>query len=60
MEVGEDPTVVAKVIVTAATERRPNVRYTAVPPVSCATRARRLAPAGTFDQQMREDTRLPA
>ncbi|WP_405522492.1 hypothetical protein OG426_04820 [Streptomyces canus] len=60
MEAGDDPAVVAKVIVTAATERRPKVRCTAGPPASRATPARRLAPAGRFDKQIRENSRLPA
>jgi NAD(P)-dependent dehydrogenase (short-subunit alcohol dehydrogenase family) len=60
MKAGDDPAVVAKVIVTAATDKKPKLRYTAGPLASRVTTARRLVPAGTFDKQIRKTNRLPA
>ncbi|MFI1355623.1 oxidoreductase [Streptomyces sp. NPDC020898] len=59
MEKGDDPAVVAKVIVTAATDKKPKLRYTAGPLASRVTTARRLVPAGTFDKQIRKTNRMP-
>ena len=59
MKAGDDPAVVAKVIVTAATDKKPKLRYTAGPLASRVTTARRLVPAGTFDKQIRKNNRLP-
>ncbi|MEH0639492.1 oxidoreductase [Streptomyces bottropensis] len=59
MEKGDDPAVVAQAIVTAATDRKPKLRYTAGPLASRVTKARRLVPAGTFDKQIRKNNRLP-
>jgi hypothetical protein len=47
------------VIVTAATDKRPKLRYTAGPPASRVTAARRLVPARLFDQQIRKLNRMP-
>ncbi|WP_405816089.1 oxidoreductase [Streptomyces sp. NBC_01390] len=60
MEKGDAPAVVAKVIVTAATDKKPKLRYTAGPLASRVTTARRLVPAGVFDKQIRKNNRLPA
>ncbi|MDT0484096.1 oxidoreductase [Streptomyces doebereineriae] len=59
MKAGDDPAVVAKVIVTAATDKKPKLRYTAGPLASRVTTARRLVPAGIFDKQIRKNNRLP-
>ncbi|MFI0446707.1 oxidoreductase [Actinomadura sp. 6N118] len=59
MKAGDDPAVVAKVIVTAATDNKPKLRYTAGPLASRVTKARRLIPAGVFDKQIRKNNRLP-
>ncbi|WP_406329734.1 oxidoreductase [Streptomyces sp. NBC_00203] len=59
MKDGDDPAVVAKVIVTAATDRKPKLRYTAGPLASRVTTARRLVPAGAFDKQIRKNNRMP-
>ncbi|WP_086562210.1 oxidoreductase [Streptomyces africanus] len=59
MKDGDDPAVVAKVIVTAATDKKPKLRYTAGPLASRVTTARRLVPAGTFDKQIRKNNRMP-
>jgi NAD(P)-dependent dehydrogenase (short-subunit alcohol dehydrogenase family) len=60
MKDGDDPAVVAKVIVTAATDKKPKLRYTAGPLASRVTTARRLVPAGAFDKQIRKNNRMPA
>ncbi|WP_330290256.1 oxidoreductase [Streptomyces sp. NBC_00576] len=60
MKDGDDPAVVAKVIVTAATDKKPRLRYAAGPLASRVTTARRLVPAGVFDKQIRKSNRMPA
>ncbi|MFE4821625.1 oxidoreductase [Streptomyces sp. NPDC056704] len=59
MKTGDDPSVVAKEIVSAATAPKPKLRYTAGPLASRITTARRLAPAGIFDKQIRRFNRMP-
>ncbi|GGO00620.1 oxidoreductase [Nocardia rhizosphaerihabitans] len=56
---GDDPAVVAKAIVAAATDTKPKPRY----PVGRSARVstmRRLVPAGIFDKQLRKLNQLPA
>jgi NAD(P)-dependent dehydrogenase (short-subunit alcohol dehydrogenase family) len=60
MKAGDNAAVVATVIVNAATEQRPRLRYTAGPLASRVTKARRLAPARLFDRQIRKNNRMPA
>jgi NAD(P)-dependent dehydrogenase (short-subunit alcohol dehydrogenase family) len=60
MKDGDDAAVVAKVIVAAATDPKPKLRYTAGRLASRVTAARRLLPAGVFDKQIRKNNRLPA
>ena len=60
MRAGDDPAIVAEVIVTAATATRPKLRYTAGPLASRVSKARRLVPAGVFDKQIRKTNRMPA
>jgi NAD(P)-dependent dehydrogenase (short-subunit alcohol dehydrogenase family) len=60
MKSGDAPAVAAKVIVDAATDRKPKLRYTAGPLASRVTKARRLVPAGVFDRQIRKNNRMPA
>ncbi|WBO63274.1 oxidoreductase [Streptomyces camelliae] len=55
---GDDPAVVAKVIVAAATDSKPKLRYTAGPLAGRASTLRRIAPAGVFDKQIRKLNRL--
>ncbi|MEU2927117.1 oxidoreductase [Streptomyces sp. NPDC007251] len=55
---GDDPAVVAKVIVAAATDPKPKLRYTAGPLAGRASTLRRIAPAGVFDKQIRKLNRL--
>ena len=56
---GDDPAVVAKAIVAAATDAKPKLRYTAGP---MAGRARilRFVPAWAFDRQIRKMNKLAA
>ncbi|WP_106516510.1 oxidoreductase [Streptomyces himastatinicus] len=55
---GDDPGIVAKVIVAAATDPKPKLRYTAGPTAGRASALRRFAPAGVFDKQIRKLNRL--
>ncbi|UUU36851.1 oxidoreductase [Streptomyces sp. CA-210063] len=55
---GDDPAVVAKVIVAAATDPKPKLRYTAGPLAGRASTLRRIAPAGIFDKQIRKMNQL--
>jgi short-subunit dehydrogenase len=55
---GDAPAVVAKAIVTAATDARPKLRYTAGPVAGRARILRRVAPAGAFDKQIRKMNKL--
>ena len=58
MASGDDPAVVAKVIVAAATDAKPKLRYTAGSLAGRVRTLRRLAPAGAFDRQIRKLNRL--
>ena len=55
---GDDPAVVAKVIVAAATDPKPKLRYTAGTLAGRASVLRRFAPAGIFDSQIRKMNEL--
>jgi len=55
---GDDPAVVAKVIVAAATDPKPKLRYTAGSVAGSASKLRRLAPAWAFDKQIRKLNQL--
>jgi NAD(P)-dependent dehydrogenase (short-subunit alcohol dehydrogenase family) len=58
MKDGDDPAIVAKVIVAAATDTKPKLRYTAGPRAGRITTLRRIAPARLFDGQIRKLNRL--
>jgi len=58
MKDGDDPAIVAKVIVAAATDPRPKLRYTAGPAAGRVSTLRRIAPARTFDRQIRRLNKL--
>ena len=55
---GDDPAVVAKVIVAAATDPKPKLRYTAGPLAGRVRTLRRFVPASAFDRQIRKLNRL--
>jgi NAD(P)-dependent dehydrogenase (short-subunit alcohol dehydrogenase family) len=57
---GDDPAVVAKEIVAAATDAKPKLRYTAGAMTGRVRTMRRIVPARVFDQQLRKLNRLPA
>ncbi|MFG2469658.1 SDR family NAD(P)-dependent oxidoreductase, partial [Streptomyces canus] len=57
-EDGDDPDVVAKVIVAAATDSKPKVRYTAGRQARLVSAAHRILPAGVFDGQIRKTNKL--
>jgi short-subunit dehydrogenase len=58
VKVGDEPEVVAKAIVAAAADRKPKPRYTPGPQAGRISIARRFAPAGTFDKQIRKFNKL--
>jgi NAD(P)-dependent dehydrogenase (short-subunit alcohol dehydrogenase family) len=58
IESGDDPATVAKVIVAAATDAKPKLRYTAGPLAARVKTLRRIAPARAFDRQIRKINRL--
>jgi len=51
---GDDPAIVARVIVAAATDAKPKLRYTAGPFAGRASTLRRVVPAWAFDRQIRK------
>ena len=57
---GDDPAIVAKVIVAAATDPKPKLRYTAGSTAGRVSTFRRFAPGRVFDGQIRKLNRLPA
>ncbi|WP_328222281.1 oxidoreductase [Streptomyces sp. NBC_00310] len=55
---GDDPAVVARAVVAAATDAKPKLRYAAGPLAGRARILRRLAPAQVFDKQIRKMNQL--
>lgn len=60
VETGDDPRVVAEVVLKAATVARPNLRYTAGGAANRLRLLRRFAPAGVLDAGIRKDLQLDA
>lgn len=58
MKDGDDPAVVAKVIVAAASDPKANLRYTAGPRAGRVSTLRRIIPARVFDRQIRKLNRM--
>lgn len=58
MRVADDPAVVAKVIVAAATDSKPKLRYTAGSTAGRVSVLRRVVPSRAFDKQIRKLNRL--
>jgi NAD(P)-dependent dehydrogenase (short-subunit alcohol dehydrogenase family) len=56
---GDDPAVVARSIVTAATDSKPKLRYAAGSRSASVATMRRLVPARMFDRQLHKLNRLP-
>ena len=57
---GDEPAIVARAIVAAATDAKPKLRYTAGPTAGRVSALRRFVPARLFDRQIRKLNRLPA
>jgi hypothetical protein len=57
---GDDPAVVAKVIVTAATARNPKMRHPAGSLAGRISVLRRIVPARLLDKSVRKLNRMPA
>jgi short-subunit dehydrogenase len=57
---GDDPAVVAKVIVAAATDRNPKLRRTAGTTARIISAVHRVAPARAFDRVIRKFNRMPS
>ncbi len=55
---GDDPAIVAKVIVAAATDPKPKLRYTAGSTAGRISALRRIVPSWVFDRQIRKLNRL--
>jgi NAD(P)-dependent dehydrogenase (short-subunit alcohol dehydrogenase family) len=55
---GDDPAVVAGVVVAAATDPKPKLRYTAGPTAGRVRTLRRVVPSRAFDRQIRKLNRL--
>ena len=55
---GDDPAIVARAIVAAATDPKPRPRYAAGPSARRVSTLRRLAPRRAFDKQLRKLNRL--
>jgi NAD(P)-dependent dehydrogenase (short-subunit alcohol dehydrogenase family) len=55
---GDEPSIVGEVIVAAATDSRPKVRYTAGPLARRVSKLRRFAPSTLFDKQIRKINQL--
>jgi short-subunit dehydrogenase len=60
VKTGDEPSVVAKVIVAGATDVRPKLRHPAGPLARRVSMARRYAPSALFDRQIRKGSQLPA
>src|SRR4051794_3451346 len=58
MKTGTDPAEIATVIVAAATDPKPKLRYTAGSGAGRVSMLRRLAPARIFDKQIRKINRM--
>ena len=57
---GDEPAVVGQVIVAAATDAHPRLRYPAGPLARRVTKLRRYVPAAMFDRQIRKQLELAA
>src|SRR3954464_11000585 len=57
---GDEPSVVGKAVVAAATDARPKVRYPAGTLARRGSKLRRYAPSGLFDKQIRKINELAA
>ena len=58
IKAGDEPSVVGEVIVAAATDSRPKLRYPAGPLARRVSKLRRYAPSTLFDKQIRKINQL--
>lgn len=58
MRSGDDPAVIAKVVVTAATDPKPKLSYPAGSIAARVSVLRRIVPARTFDKSVRKLNRM--
>ena len=58
VKAGDEPSVVGEVIVAAATDPRPKLRYPAGPLARRVSKLRRFAPSALFDKQIRKINQL--
>jgi NAD(P)-dependent dehydrogenase (short-subunit alcohol dehydrogenase family) len=60
LNAGDDPSLVGQVIVAAATDTRPKLRYPAGPLARRVSKLRRYVPPAMFDKQIRKTNQLAA
>jgi NAD(P)-dependent dehydrogenase (short-subunit alcohol dehydrogenase family) len=60
VQAGDEPSLVGRAVVAAATDRRPKLRYPAGALARRVSKARRYVPAPMFDRQIRKLNQLPA
>ena len=59
LKTGDSPEIVAAAIVSAATDKKPNLRYPAGKQARQLSTLRRLVPSGPFSKQIRKFNKLP-
>jgi hypothetical protein len=60
METGDEPEVVARVVMEAVQAAKPRLRYAAGPAARRLALLRRFVPEGLFDSSLRKQFKLPA
>jgi NAD(P)-dependent dehydrogenase (short-subunit alcohol dehydrogenase family) len=60
VQAGDEPSLVGRAVVAAATDRRPKLRYPTGALARRVSKARRYVPAPMFDRQIRKLNQLPA
>jgi hypothetical protein len=60
VQAGDEPSLVGRAVVAAATDRRPKLRYPTGALARRVSKARRYVPAPIFDRQIRKLNQLPA
>ena len=58
LKAGDEPSVVGRAVVAAATDKRPKLRYPAGSLARRVSKARRYVPAAIFDKQIRKTNQL--
>ena len=60
VKTGDEPSIVGRAVVAAATDKRPKLRYPAGALARRVSKARRYVPAAVFDKQIRKLNQLAA